>query len=317
MECHICKFPSVQENNLGWIGFACPRCGLWTAIGGHGGISFREALGPFEDPKSRHRRSKLSHIVRHGQEEGRYFGVAVERLASMGLDGPLPTPLEQIDNLILWLGQNQDGPAGAIAIDPEAMSALAGALIAPDNQTANLGWLLSQPKAKEYFESRPNGMRLTLSGWERFQQLITAKVESRFAFMAMKFCDPELDQVFENCLAPAVDQAGFELKRLSDGQAAGLIDDQMRVRLRTCRFVIADLTHGNNGAYWEAGFAEGLGRPVIYTCKRSVWEDEKTRPHFDTSHLVTIIWDPENLAVARDRLAATIQATLPGGARMP
>jgi nucleoside 2-deoxyribosyltransferase len=45
------------------------------------------------------------------------------------------------------------------------------------------------------------------------------------------------------------------------------IDDQMRVALRTSRFVVADLTRGNRGAYWEAGFAEGLGRPVIYTCR--------------------------------------------------
>ena len=27
-------------------------------------------------------------------------------------------------------------------------------------------------------------------------------------------------------------------------------------------------THGDPGAYWEAGFAEGLGKPVIYTCEK-------------------------------------------------
>jgi nucleoside 2-deoxyribosyltransferase len=93
-----------------------------------------------------------------------------------------------------------------------------------------------------------------------------------------------------------------------------LIDDQLRVALRTSRFVVADLTHGNNGAYWEAGFAEGLGRPVIYTCRKSEWK--KKASHFDTNHLVTVIWDPTDLKKAEDQLSATIRATLPQEAKL-
>lgn len=109
-------------------------------------------------------------------------------------------------------------------------------------------------------------------------------------------------------------RAGFELRLLTDGQPAGLIDDQLRVALRTSRFVIADLTHANNGAYWEAGFAEGLGRPVIYTCRKKEWDERKS--HFDTNHLVTIIWDPEKLQDAANHLTATIRATLLSEAKM-
>lgn len=109
-------------------------------------------------------------------------------------------------------------------------------------------------------------------------------------------------------------RADFELRILTDRQPAGLIDDQLRVALRASRFVIADLTHGNNGAYWEAGFAEGLGRPVIYTCRKAEWDVRKT--HFDTNHLVTIIWEPNQLEDAGTRLTATIRATLPGEARL-
>ena len=36
--------------------------------------------------------------------------------------------------------------------------------------------------------------------------------------------------------------------------------------------MISDLSHGNYGAYWEAGFAEGLGKAVIYTCERTIFE---------------------------------------------
>ena len=88
----------------------------------------------------------------------------------------------------------------------------------------------------------------------------------------------------------------------------------MRVAIRNSRFVISDLSHGNHGAYWESGFAEGLGKPVIYTCREDVWNDAKT--HFDTNHLVTIVWNPEDLAKAAMDLTATVRATLPAEAMM-
>jgi nucleoside 2-deoxyribosyltransferase len=62
----------------------------------------------------------------------------------------------------------------------------------------------------------------------------------------------------------------------------------MRVDIQGCRFLIADLTHRNNGAYWEAGYAEGLGKPVIYTCQRSTFAQAS---HFDTNHHLAVYWE--------------------------
>jgi hypothetical protein len=100
---------------------------------------------------------------------------------------------------------------------------------------------------------------------------------------------------------------------MTDDQGAGLIDDQLRAAILASRFIIADLSHDNQGAYWEAGFGEGLGLPVIYTCEASKWTKSKT--HFDTNHLVTIIWDPADLKKAQNQMTATIRATLRGQAR--
>src|SRR5262249_29642177 len=93
-----------------------------------------------------------------------------------------------------------------------------------------------------------------------------------------------------------------------DEQPAGIIDNQLRAAILSARFLVADLTHGSYGAYWEAGFAEGLGLPVIYTCEASHWKSAGT--HFDTNHLVTIIWNESELELAGRRLTATIRATL-------
>ena len=40
------------------------------------------------------------------------------------------------------------------------------------------------------------------------------------------------------------------------------VDAVIEHEIRACRFLIADLSDDNAGAYWEAGFAEGLGKPV-------------------------------------------------------
>jgi hypothetical protein len=179
-----------------------------------------------------------------------------------------------------------------------------------------LTWLLAQYGVKSCIEGDVRmieNLRLTMKGWQRYEALKRAEIESHWAFMAMKF-DVKMDHVVKSCFKPAVAKTGFELRLLTDRQPAGLIDDQLRVALRTSRFVIADLTHANNGAYWEAGFAEGLGRPVIYTCRTNEWEDRKT--HFDTNHMNTIIWDPDKLDDAAMHLTATIRATLPAEAKM-
>jgi nucleoside 2-deoxyribosyltransferase len=262
----------------------------------------------------------MSHRVRRMQNrDGKLVCVFERNLESMGLDEPLPSPAQQLDGLVLWIGDHQPSAAEPAEIAPLETSAWVGTAISPSNPGSGLSWLLSQDVAKTLIESRGDDgrgrtrLRLTMQGWQRFENIKHHQIASQTAFMAMKF-DEELKQIVEAHFKPAVDRAGFELRLLTDSQPAGLIDDQLRVALRMARFVIADVTHGNNGAYWEAGFAEGLGKPVIYTCRKAEWDERKV--HFDTNHLVTIIWEPDNLRDAADRLTATIRARLPGEATL-
>ena len=91
---------------------------------------------------------------------------------------------------------------------------------------------------------------------------------------------------------------------MRDVGRAGVIDNIMRTEIRDSAFVIADLTHDNHGAYWEAGYAEGLGKPVVYICER---EEFKTKgSHFDTNHCTTVLWSRED----PDRFCQELIATL-------
>ena len=89
---------------------------------------------------------------------------------------------------------------------------------------------------------------------------------------------------------------------------AGVIDNIMRIQIRDSAFVIADLTHDNYGAYWEAGYAEGLGKPVIYICEKTKFDEKKT--HFDTNHCTTILWSEDDPEGFGKELIATLRRSL-------
>ena len=156
-------------------------------------------------------------------------------------------------------------------------------------------------------------LRLTFAGWRRVEELRHATLESTRAFMAMKFGQPDTDKLFA-VLKAAVSQTGFDLCRLDERPASGLIDQHMEVELRTAKFVVADLTHDSRGAYWEAGFASGLGKPDFYLCEAA--EFPRAGPHFDTNRHFTIKWDADNMAKAADELKTAIRFNFPGDAKL-
>jgi len=159
------------------------------------------------------------------------------------------------------------------------------------------------------------GNRLTFEGWAEYERLRHEVVDSKTAFMAMGFSNAVLGKIVGEYFVPAVGETGFQLYRLDDRPRPGLIDNRMRVEIRAAKFLICDLTDENRGAYWEAGFAEGAGRPVFYTCEASKFDATKT--HFDTEHLFTIKWDAANPASAGDELKAAIRNEFPAEAIPP
>lgn len=317
MDCAICGLTLLAQQGSETFSNECPRCGRWHIVVGKLGRTLREALDG--GPNTNLRRSNLSHIVRRQQGPAHSVPVPLDDLESWGLDAPLPRPADQANHLVIWVGQNQPSHSQQVSAARPALEAELGVALTPSRPGRDLDWLLNAPEILDLVEqpdrTKPQlQLRLTWKGWNRFQDLLTDEVRSNIAFMAMKFGDEELDRVFATCFRPAVQAAGFDLRVLTDGQGAGCIDDQLRVALRTSRFVIADLTHQNAGAYWEGGYAEGLGKPVIYTCRKKEWDVQKT--HFDTNHLVTVIWDSAALSDAASRLTAVVRASLPKEANL-
>jgi nucleoside 2-deoxyribosyltransferase len=112
---------------------------------------------------------------------------------------------------------------------------------------------------------------------------------------------------YKNGLRQAVADTGFELRIVT--QKAGHIDAIVEDEIRRCRFLVADLSNANAGAYWEAGLAQGLGKPVIYICREGI------QTHFDTDHRQTVRWELNKISETAARLKAVIRNTLLGDAK--
>lgn len=292
----------------------CPRCGKFWLTG------TAVAILPHLIGNDGIKRSMLSHRLRKRidatQEPVFLYESDLKQLVD---NTPLPKPQEQADSLILWIGNSQQAAEEWAHATAWRLAAIVGAGNTPGrSDEPGFNWLFQQIKESGLFVASTDGsqikLRLTMAGWKEFDTLSRRVAASYTAFMAMQFNDSILNKVLDGCFRPAVARAGFTLRPLNEGQGAGLIDNQMRAAIRSARFVVADLSHDNNGAYFEAGMAEGLEIPVIYTCEAKKFAEKKT--HFDTNHMVTIPWSINELEKVGLELTATVRNTLPGAAKL-
>ena len=73
----------------------------------------------------------------------------------------------------------------------------------------------------------------------------------------------DLDEFYDDFIAPAIMQAGFEPVRIDRTLHNNKIDDEILVQIRKSKFLVCDLTYGNLGAYYEGG-----KRSIFYMRKR-------------------------------------------------
>ena len=166
------------------------------------------------------------------------------------------------------------------------------------------GWIKGQRQGQGmgYFA-------VTFDGYGHIADQAT-RVDSSSAFVAMWF-DNSLAEAYEQGIKLAIVGAGFSPVRIDQKEHINKIDDEIIAEIRRSRFLVADFTHGEDGArggvYYEAGFAHGLGIPVIFICH----EDALETLHFDTSHYSHIVWTtPEDL---REKLKNRILAVIGQG----
>ncbi|MGA3282380.1 MAG: hypothetical protein ABSD50_15535 [Smithella sp.] len=215
----------------------------------------------------------LSHSIlkMQGDTPPTLFSETIEAILA---NSSLPSLKEQENNIVLYLGNNST-PGRDITRTRGHILAVVGSI-----DFLGLDFMMAHLKKSELVTELRNSLGevsliLNMKGWERYEEIRRGNIDSKKAFMAMPFGNQKLDEIYKH-FKNAIAQTGFDLQRIDEKPKAGLIDDRLRVEIRTSRFLIAELTEENRGAYWEAGFAEGMGRPVIYSCEKTYFKQAST-----------------------------------------
>jgi len=92
----------------------------------------------------------------------------------------------------------------------------------------------------------------------------------------------EFDERFETIEA-VISEAGGVAIRIDKEHALEDLVGRIKREIKSAQFLVADLTDERPSCYFEAGYAEALGKPVIYVAsKQSVARPgTKTNIHFD------------------------------------
>lgn len=141
---------------------------------------------------------------------------------------------------------------------------------------------------------------LTPKGYSRIDDLQRNNSAGRNVLVAMQFGDST--KALREAIRKGVHDSGYYAIFIDEVEHNNLITPELLKHIRDSKFVVVDLTHQNNGAYFEEGYAYGLGKPVIQLCQRG------TKLHFDIAQKNTIIWDAES--DIPDRLVNRINATI-------
>jgi hypothetical protein len=120
------------------------------------------------------------------------------------------------------------------------------------------GWVRSSADGR-------STIKLTFEGWKRVGELQSTGARSDQAFVAMWFSD-ELLPAWDEGLYAGIKAAGYLPIRVDKEEHNEKICDRIISEIRRSGLLVADVTGHRQGVYFEAGYAMGLGIPVIWTC---------------------------------------------------
>ena len=198
-------------------------------------------------------------------------------------------PLERIDRLLLLVQERTSDFRKGASFDHEIDYPLVFA-----RDTEESLYFVGIANRMDYLESSGGGMvvraspgfRLTPQGWERVKVLLHSIVQSNKVFVAMWF-DKTMDSIWHDGFEAELSALGYDPIRIDFQEHIDRTDDRILAEIRASGFVVADFTGARSGVYFEAGFGMGLGKPVVWTCRR----DWIKNLHFDTRQFNHILWD--------------------------
>lgn len=308
--CAVCRDPnaSLREQRGDLCFFDCRRCGRYSITGS------AHAAWDRRQPSLR-QLANASGWVREQR------GVEIrERDLDWLADIRTPGVSERAERLLLEIERRQRRTGGRVAVtnEPEWL-AVTWSLEPREIEYLLFDYLRDERNciavALHLGENQrvPAEVKITPKGYAQLDALRQARGGTSIGFCAMWF-DAGIVEAWTDAIQPAIAAAGYEARRLDEHEHNNRVDDEVIATIRKSRFVVADLTGHRGGVYFEAGFALGLGLPVIWT----VQDRDADSIHFDNRQYNFIRWEAHALEQFRFRLENRIQATMgPGPLRPP
>lgn len=148
---------------------------------------------------------------------------------------------------------------------------------------------------------------LTPTALQKIYELQKTQSNNKNVFVAMSF-HKSADNIRE-ALKAGITGAGYSAELMDEIIHNHQIVPEMLRLIKESKFLIMDITEPNFGAYYEAGYAQGLGKEVIVTCREDVFntKDYKcehkqdngedcryklvaSKPHFDIAQKQILVW---------------------------
>jgi hypothetical protein len=124
--------------------------------------------------------------------------------------------------------------------------------------------------------------------WEFVENLQREEIDNKRAFVAMWF-DESMDDYYKDGIKKALEEAGYDPIKINLQDFNGKICDEIIADIKRSKFLIADCSKYRTAVFFEAGFAKGLGREVIFTVRKN--DIEELKEHFDTRQYNHIVYD--------------------------
>lgn len=309
MNCYLCNMQARREppdgaRDMNFV--SCDACGRYGLEGYLAAASSTSDV--FVQPWI------LSHVSRQALVAGAAAPEWTEETIARALRDPAnhPSVPRKLENVLHFLASKSPRAGTMVIVKPHADWALVGA-----NNPDEYRFLLSILKQREWISwafnqkladgSMGDWAIIQGEGYEHLDSTDTPPKDSEQVFVAMSYRE-ELQDAYHIGIEAPLRRLGYVPVRVDKEDLGGLpISEAVRARIRRCRFVIADFTDNKRDVYFEAGFAVGIGRPVVLTChrdhldQRPVGRDDPDDRHVRESvrHQQFILWStPEELSGA-------------------
>lgn len=155
-----------------------------------------------------------------------------------------------------------------------------------------------------YLDHDLSNYRISAKGWEKVSQMEQNESNNQ-GFIAMSFSDET--KSISDSFKVAITKCGYIPRRIDEKEHNNQIVPEILFEISRSKFVVVDVTYPNYGAYYEAGYAEALGKEVIICCRKDIFTSD-AKPHFDIAQKSSIVWKDEEDLV--NRLYRRIEATV-------